>query len=170
MNLILEQIFPTKNAKKQVRLVHLCTQILAILILIFLSVVSTTTFIFVSIAILPTLIFMFLDRNHSSQFESATVSAFNFIGLLPYLVKLASNWNNVESYAINFLTDSKTWFIIYGSAIIGKLVYILFPMIISKWQIQNIKNQKLILFNRKNELCKLWGINNTTISTSKNVN
>jgi hypothetical protein len=169
MNFIF-QILPTiQETKTKVDTINLIIQVLLLLALIFLMIASTPIFVFFSIAIIPSIISMFLDRKNTYRFESSTISAFNFIGLFPYLVKLVLNWQNSSDVAINFLTDIQTWLVIYGSALIGKLIYIIFPIMISRWQIQGLNKKKFMLIDQKNELSRLWSINSSTASKLKNV-
>jgi hypothetical protein len=78
------------------------------------------------------------------------------------------NWNNLENYAIVFLLDAKTWLIIYGASIMGKLVYILLPKVIVGYQMQKFHERKMNLIIEKNELRKLWTISSSDLHTNKN--
>jgi hypothetical protein len=169
MNLIFEYLFPTNTeAKRQINIIHISIQILLSIVLLFLMSLSIPAFVFFSIAVMPTIIFMFLDSKNSCKFESATVSAFNLLGILPYLVTMLVNWNNLENYAIVFLLDAKTWLIIYGASIMGKLVYILLPKVIVGYQMQKFHERKMNLIIEKNELRKLWTISSSDLHTNKN--
>ncbi len=159
MNLILEYLFPTTSeAKKKVDFIHIITQITILVALLILMNISTPAFVFFSIATMPTIIFMFLDRKNPYKFASATISAFNFLGMLPYLIAMTKNLNNFEHYTLTILTEIQTWLVIYGASIIGKMVYILLPNMILKYEMQKIHNEKLKLIQKKEQLRKSWGI------------
>jgi hypothetical protein len=168
MNLIFQYLFPSNSqAKRQMGLISILIQILlSIFLLLFISL-STSAFIFFGIAILPTIIFMFLDSGKSYKFEFATVSAFNLLGILPYLITMIANWSSLETYAVVFLLEPRTWLIIYGSSLIGKLVYVLLPKVISEYHVRRFHEQKMKLIFEKNALRKLWGIGASDLSAKE---
>jgi hypothetical protein len=168
MNLIFQYLFPSNSqAKRQMGLISILIQILlSILLLLFMSL-STSAFIFFSMAIIPTIIFMFLDSRKSYKFEFATVSAFNLLGILPYLITMITNWGALETYAVVFLLEPKTWLIIYGSSLMGKLIYVLLPKVIAGYQVRKFHEQKMQLIFEKNALRKLWGIGASDLSAKE---
>lgn len=131
-------------------------KVIAIVIALMVLIISKYAFIFFSAAMLPTLVAIFLDRNHH-KCASATVCTFNLIGTLPYLMRLWGG-QSINYIAKLIIVDIDTWLVIYGAAFLGQLLYMSAPLIVVK--LYSVKTELYVqtLQNKCNELCQEWGI------------
>lgn len=131
-------------------------KIIAFLIALTLLVLSKYAFIFFAAAMLPTLVSVFFDRNNH-KCASATICTFNFIGVIPYLTQLWSS-SSIHTVAKYIIASFDTWVVIYGSAFIGQLLYIVIPLVIIKIRIAYNQTQINNLENKVKALNEEWGM------------
>lgn len=131
-------------------------KIIAVVIALMVIVISKFAFIFFAAAMMPTLFAIFFDKN-SHKCLSATICSFNLIGVMPYLIRMWES-RSVDYVAKQILADISTWFIVYGAAFIGQLLYISIPLLFVK--IYSAKNQIRIkkLEAQHEDICHEWGI------------
>jgi hypothetical protein len=99
----------------------------------------------------PTAIALFLDRN-PQLYMTTCVGYLNFSGIFSQLIIL---WlqNNSLRYALDLISNSQSWYVIYGSSLIGVIIYFCVPWalapLLSLWAAIRIralrKMQKLLL-------------------------
>ena len=142
--------------EKNFRFAASLIKIIAIIIAIMVTVVSRYALIFFSMAMMPTIFAIFLDRN-DHRCLSATICSFNLIGALPYLMRMWES-GNIDNYAKLILSDPEAWMIIYGAAFVGYLIYLSMPLVIIK--IYTAKSQVRIsrLEKKKTSLAEEWNI------------
>lgn len=124
-------------------------------------------FIFYSIAMLPAMIAIVIDKEYQAC-ASATVSTFNLIGILPYLAKLATS-PSIDMTAKVLSTDISTWVVIYGCAILGQTLYWVIPPVIAKLYTLKAKVDVSIITTAKERLCAEWNIK-YSITEKRNYN
>ncbi|MFK8040179.1 MAG: hypothetical protein AB8B67_02435 [Rickettsiaceae bacterium] len=132
-------------------------KIIIFIIALVLVVLSRYAFIFFTVAMLPTIIALFFDRNHH-KCASATICTFNFIGILPYLMTLISNINSINQLSKNMMYSLDTWFVIYGSYSAGQILYFALPLAIIKIKSINTEMNFATLRSKYNKLSAKWGI------------
>lgn len=130
---------------------------LAFAVALMAVVISKYAFIFFAAGMLPTLIAIFLDRG-THKCASATICTFNLIGILPYLIRLWSS-RSVHLVAKLIIADINTWMIIYGSAFIGQILYILLPLLIVKLYEAQGQIKVATSVKQAKLLSEEWGIN-----------
>jgi hypothetical protein len=113
-------------------------------------------FVFYSAAMLPSVITIFVDR-HPQRCASATICAFNLIGVLPYLVQIWTH-DNVDHVIKSLTGDIKTWIIVYGSSLIGQMVYWCVPYLTVKLYITKASVQSTLIASERDKICADWGI------------
>ncbi|MGD9639378.1 MAG: hypothetical protein AB7U85_10060 [Alphaproteobacteria bacterium] len=123
---------PIKTQKKQPPKkagfgIFLSRLILIILIMPVLIVIHPTI-IFLSFAMLPTLIAFVLEKN-KYQYKWLCIGGFNISGSFYYLLKMWFGSHTITE-ALNILLDVTSLIVIYGSACFGLLVYTIFPIIV----------------------------------------
>lgn len=86
-----------------------------------------TGFVFILIAMLPSIVIYWLDQSdHRYIFRS--IFYCNCSGLLPYLAKLIK-WGPTSGNLQEIMNSGSTWIIIYGAAFIGYLLTIVAPLL-----------------------------------------
>lgn len=146
----------TNETDKNFKFASSLIKIIAVVIALMVIVISKFAFIFFAAAMMPTLFAIFFDKN-SHKCLSATICSFNLIGVMPYLIRMWDS-RSVDYVAKQILADISTWFIVYGAAFIGQLLYISMPLLFVK--IYSAKNQVRIrkLEAQHEEICQEWGI------------
>lgn len=85
-----------------------------------------TGFVFILIAMLPSIVVYYLDQsNQRYVFRSIFYS--NCSGLLPYIAQLIK-WGPTSGNLQEIMYSSTTWIVIYGAAFIGYLLTIVAPL------------------------------------------
>lgn len=85
-----------------------------------------TGFVFILIAMLPSIVIYYLDQsNQRYVFRSIFYS--NCSGLLPYIAQLIK-WGPTSGNLQEIMYSSTTWIVIYGAAFIGYLLTIVAPL------------------------------------------
>ena len=143
-------------------------QVIVLVIGLMVLVVSKYAFIFFLTAMLPTIFAFFWDRNRH-KCALATICTFNFIGILPHLMRMCDSSNTINYTAKLIMADIDTWIIVYGSAFVGQLFYISLPLLITKIYEARIKAQILRLETKVKSLSEEWGIEDDT-ETKDDVN
>jgi hypothetical protein len=125
---------------------------------IFLAI-STYAFIFFIFAMIPTIVTMFID-NRPGKYATSTVGAFNFMGVIPYFLKMIEI-GEINQSGKALITDINTWFFIYGTASVGWVMIWSIPQIVSLFY--HVKMQKKVIKIKENQeaLVKVWGDNLT---------
>jgi len=97
---------------------------IGLMVMIWLISISYYAFAFFMLGMLPAILAIIVDKG-AGRFGSQTISACNFIGILPFLFDIGVNYEKSIA-ATEAMKDPYTWMIIYGFAIIGlMLIYVL---------------------------------------------
>lgn len=117
---------------------------------------SQFAFIFFCIAMIPSVIASFIDRQYQSHMSS-TICTFNLIGVLPYLSKF---WNapQIDVAARYISTDISSWVVIFGSALLGQILFWFLPPVVAKLYILKCKVEASLLKSTKEQICSEWNI------------
>ncbi len=113
------------------------------------------TFVFIFIAMLPTLVAI-IKGNALNRFEWVCIMGMNMTGMLPYLFEL---WLGVHDMiaVMDMLLDVSTIIVIYGCAAIGWLFYVFIPPIIVGIVSITDQHKVKILKKKQDVLTKRWG-------------
>ncbi len=133
-------------------LIKLVAMVIACVILFF----SQAGFIFFSVAMLPTVVVSFIDRKEH-KCASATICTFNLIGILPYISQFWSS-SSMEESTRTLSGDISTWVVIYGSALVGQVVYWTLPAAIAKLYVLKSKVDISMMSTKREKLCADWNI------------
>lgn len=99
--------------------------LLLLIISLALSVVIRHTFLFMLVALLPTIVAYIVDRSEAkSTFQS--VMACNLAGMLPYFAKMIHSGNSPSLVQMQ-MSNVLMWLVIYGAAAIGWCMLWLWP-------------------------------------------
>lgn len=109
--------------------ISLAGKIIGLLVVIWLVSISYYAFLFFLLGMLPSIISIIMDRG-AGRFASQTISACNFIGILPFLFDIGMNYEKTIA-SKEMIQDPFTWMTIYGFAVIGIMLIFVLPNIMS---------------------------------------
>jgi hypothetical protein len=144
---------------KYFRVTTILIKIAIVMIGVTILIFSHFGFIFYSIAMLPSMIAIVIDKQYQAS-ASSTVSTFNLIGILPYLTKLWSS-PSIDLGAKMMSSDISTWVVIYGCALVGQTLYWIIPPVVAKLYVLKSRVEVSILTTAKEKLCAEWNIKYT---------
>lgn len=123
----MEKTNDTKKKSSNFKGISLISKICMLCITVIMISISLYAFLLLILGMLPGIVALFTDRR-AGKYASSTISAFNFIGLAPYLSKI---WTSAtpDLIAKEMITDVYAWFIIYSAAGIGWIVLWLMPQL-----------------------------------------
>lgn len=135
----------------------LAIKIFSILMGCLIFLVSKYAFILFTASMLPTLISLCFDRAEH-KCASATVCTFNIMGMMPHLLQL---WRapNVNAAAQHLILDSMTWLVTYSAVLLGVVLYIAIPALVSRVYLVRANIQIRDLVSQRDRIAKEWEIN-----------
>lgn len=127
---------------------------LLVLLLPIIMVLLPTTVLMV-VAMAPTIVAYITDRS-GGKYLAVAVGLLNFCGSLPAVANL---WSMGQSFdnAINVLSDPISWFIAYGAAAIGWMVFSMLPPIMTTYYVAATRTRIQVLKRKQKELIDIWG-------------
>ena len=144
-----------KLPPKQLLGINIVGKIVGLFVVIWLISVSYFAFIFFAIGMLPAILAHFVDRS-SARFASKTVSAFNFVGILPFLMEIALTVNR-SLVVQRMMTDLSVWGTVYLTASVGWLMVWSLPQISQMLYLARANAQILRLEREQKEIEEEWG-------------
>jgi hypothetical protein len=102
---------------------------IGLMVMIYLISTSYYAFGFFLLGMLPSILAIIMDKG-AGRFASQTISACNFIGILPFLFDIGVNYEKSIA-AKEAMGQPYTWFIIYSFAIIGLMLIYVLPNVTS---------------------------------------
>ncbi len=145
-----------KKTEKEIKKKSKRTTFLIILISILCIIFLRTGFIFVVIALLPTIVAYYLDTT-SSRAKFHTVFACNLSGLLPRIAEMLKEGNQSSSYTTEMMSNSMHWLTIYASAGFGWLLVFATPLF-AQFIISAFNQGKISHFQSvQDRIIKEWG-------------
>lgn len=117
-------------------------------------IVLPTTILIVA-GMLPTIVAFIIDRDPEKS-APITVGAMNFCGVMPFAIQL---WEGGHSMPVvmGLLSAPVTWFLMYGAAGIGWLLYYGLPPIIAAAVVFRDEVRMRDLDAQRRELVEEWG-------------
>ncbi len=109
------------------------------------------------VGFLPTFVAVVLSlMDRRSYYMIVCVGAMNASGLLPILFDLLATPMSVEALTEQLL-DVSTWFIMYGTAAIGMLIYWLLPPVMTVYLDFKTQHEIAELKAEQGRLFEIWG-------------
>lgn len=121
-----EKAVPAQSSS-QLMGINIVGKIVGLIVIIWLVSASYWAFGFFVLGMMPALLSMLFDRG-AGRFASKTVSAFNFVGIVPFLFEIAQAFDRSLA-AQRLMLDIWVWLVVYGTASLGWVVIWLFPQI-----------------------------------------
>ena len=118
--------------------------------------IMSSTVVFLSLAMLPTLVSLIMDRKNEERYKWLCIGGTNFAGALFYLFQL---WfkSATLSNAVFLFFQIKTIIVVYGCAAVGYAIYKVAPLVIVNFQILSAQRRVSSLRNMQKKLIELWG-------------
>lgn len=116
-----------KKSQKHLLGINIVGKLIGFLVIIWLISASYYAFGFFLLAMLPAITAMIVDRG-AGRFASKTVSACNFIGVMPYLFEIAANYERTLA-AKEIMAQPIVWLYIYGAAAMGWILIWILPQL-----------------------------------------
>lgn len=107
--------------------INIVGKIVGLIVIIWLISVSYWAFGFFALGMMPAILAMLFDRG-VGRFASKTVSAFNFVGILPFLFEISQAFDRSIT-AQHMMLDLWVWLVVYGTASLGWVTIWLFPQV-----------------------------------------
>ena len=107
--------------------INIVGKIVGLIVVIWLVSASYWAFGFFVLGMMPAILSMFLDRG-AGRFASKTVTAFNFVGIVPFLFEIAHAFDRSVA-AQRLMLDFWVWVVVYGTASLGLVTIWLFPQV-----------------------------------------
>lgn len=134
----------------------LITKIMLISLGISTIIISTHAFIFYIFSILPSIVALFTDKRVSKA-ASSTITAFNLIGIFPYLIDFWQAPNEAAFAAQSFMSRTEVWFRVYIFSAIGWVFIWAIPTITGYIFLLRIERKIRRLKKLQDELVDEWG-------------
>jgi len=154
-----EQDILTGKNSSELKGISLVGKVVGLVVMIWLISISYYAFAFFSLGMLPSVIAIILDRG-AGRFASQTISACNFVGIVPFLFDIALNYERSLA-AKEIMNDPFTWVVIYGFAAIGVMLIFVLPNITSiiftlkaEYKLQNLIKEQEVLVDEWGEEVK----------------
>lgn len=124
-----------------------------------------TGFVFIFIAMLPSIVVYYIDQSeHRYVFRS--IFYCNCSGLLPYLAKLIK-WGPTSGNLQEIMDSGSTWVIIYGAALVGYLLTAIAPLLAQTMIGSMNQTQVRSLQRAQKKIEKEWGTEVTKFGVEK---
>jgi hypothetical protein len=156
-NKYLGNMFLDKNNQEEYKLSIFLFKIIVLVFSFFLFTLSRHGFLFFVSAMLPSFFALLLDNKNNHKCASATVFSFNLVSVIPYILDIWSS-NSFDSVARDVIGNSRTWFVIYLTSLLGYVFYIVFPIVVSKFYLLRLKSERRELVKKRLEIAESFGI------------
>ncbi|MBP7251963.1 MAG: hypothetical protein KBA75_00600 [Alphaproteobacteria bacterium] len=128
-------------------------KVLFVLMIFLVTIWSTACLILPGM--MPTLVALVTDRDREKAL-ALTVGATNFAGCLPFVMQLWSMGQNFDN-ALKLMRDPMTWLVMYASAGIGYLIYMIVPDVVATVMAGSASGKIARLQKNLEELQRVWG-------------
>lgn len=142
-----------RKQRKRERMIRSAFSFVVLFPLLF---IMSSTVLFLSLAMLPTLVSLIMDRKNEERYKWLCIGGTNFAGALFYLFQL---WfkNATLSNAVFLFFQIKTVIVVYGCAAVGYAIYKVAPLVIVNFQILSAQRRVSSLRNMQKKLIEQWG-------------
>ena len=135
--------------------ISIAGKVIGLMVMVWLISISYYAFAFFALGMLPSIVSIIMDRG-AGRFASQTISACNFIGILPFLFDIALNYEKSLA-AKEAMLEPFTWIIIYGFAIIGLMLIYVLPNITAIIFTLKAEMKLRKLIKEQEEITEEWG-------------
>ncbi len=135
--------------------INIVGKIVGLIVIIWLVSASYWAFGFFVLGMMPAILSMLFDRG-AGRFASKTVSAFNFVGIVPFLFEIAQAFDRSLA-AQRLMLDFWVWVVVYGTASLGWVTIWLFPQITVIIYALRADTKINKLKKERDELIEEWG-------------
>lgn len=125
-----EDVKEAKSAQKagnELKGLSIVGKLVGLFVMAWLISISYYAFAFFALGMLPSIVAIIADRG-AGRFASKTVSACNFVGVMPFLFEIGMTYEPSIA-AKQMMSQPLTWIIIYGLAMIGWMLIWVMPQI-----------------------------------------
>lgn len=143
-----------KKAAKSRGLSPSAKAVLAVSALPLLGILFPTCVV-IGAGMLPTFAAYLFDRSRD-KYLALTVGMLNFCGSLPAVADLWARGHSLSS-AVQTLGEPMTWLFAYGGAMIGWLIHLGMPPIVSGYYAHASETRLRDLLIKQKELTEIWG-------------
>jgi hypothetical protein len=107
--------------------IGLIGKIVGVLVILWLVSISYYAFAFFALGMLPSIVSIIIDRG-TGRFASKTVTACNFVGIMPYLFDIGMTYERSLA-SKQLMAQPMTWLVIYGASGVGWMLIWILPQI-----------------------------------------
>jgi len=120
---------PTAKVRESTELksINVLGKVVGLSVIIWLISISYYAFLFFLISMIPAWVFLIIDKG-AGRFASKTVTAMNFIGVMPYLFDIALTYESSIA-AKELMENWMTWLNIFSFATMGWAMIWVFPRV-----------------------------------------
>ena len=111
--------------------------------------------IIVFVGMIPSLITLIMDRS-PRKYGALTVAAMNFAGIVPYLVKLWSKSQSMES-ALSIVIDVFAIGVMFGAAAFGWMIFLTIPSFVASIFMVISQRRIAVLRDTQRKIIEEWG-------------
>lgn len=122
-----ESTTSSKGGVSDLKGIGIVGKIIGLFVIAWLISVSYYAFAFFALGMLPATVAIIIDRS-TGRFASKTVTACNFVGILPFLFDIGMTYERSLA-AKQLMIDPFTWLVVYGFAMIGWMLIWVVPQI-----------------------------------------
>ena len=120
-----------------------------------LAIVFLPTTVVIAFGMLPTLVARILDRTKERS-VAMCVGAMNIAGCFPFLFELWQAPHTLRT-AYGILLEPSTLLVMYSSALVGWIIYLNVPPIVSMFLIRKSENRVRDIERKLEQLVVVWG-------------
>ncbi|MET0154641.1 MAG: hypothetical protein ABW189_00845 [Rickettsiales bacterium] len=140
---------------KRVKKLSLAGKFFVVGLVVWVADASYFAFAFLVVAMLPSILSSLIDRS-SGKHASKTVSAFNVVGVLPFLFDIGTQYDPAL-VAQGFFDDIHAWAYIYGFAAVGWMLVWLAPQLTILALTARAEEKSYKLEKKQAQIAEEWG-------------
>lgn len=147
-----------KAKKQNTRRRKTAIELRAIMYLFLLAVIllaAMPTAIVLAVGIVPTIVALIVDLT-PGRYLTRCVVGLNIAGVSPFIHNLWTKGNDIST-AIDIISDTFAWLVIYGASAIGWLLFLGLPGAVAVFQTLNSKRRVYLLQDKQKNLLEEWG-------------
>ncbi|MCE3233240.1 MAG: hypothetical protein K0R98_1497 [Rickettsiaceae bacterium] len=144
-----------RSGVSELKGISIVGKVVGLIVMLWLISVSYYAFAFFALGMLPAVVSMIIDRG-TGRFASKTVTACNFIGILPYLFDIGMTYERSLA-SKQLMAQPITWLVIYGASAVGWMLIWILPQITLVIFTMRADMKKTTLIEEQARLLDEWG-------------